>query len=221
MNERMDKKMTTETMLVHKALAELKILDARIINEIEDGTFCIANQHSNQKIKGVAVGDYKRIMQGDYDKVSDLIKRRKAIKQAVVLSNAVTKVVIGDKEYTVAEAIEMKNHGINSELKLLKELKAQYGFAQRTISDKNGESLEKSAENYVIGLYGSKDGKTNVEEYEKTKKAFIESRTYDLIDPIDILEEINGLQDYIDSFTSEVDAALSVSNAITEITIEY
>lgn len=213
--------MTTETMLVHKALAELKILDARIINEIEDGTFCIANQHSNQKIKGVAVGDYKRIMQGDYDKVSDLIKRRKAIKQAVVLSNAVTKVVIGDKEYTVAEAIEMKNHGINSELKLLKELKAQYGFAQRTISDKNGESLEKSAENYVIGLYGSKDGKTNVEEYEKTKKAFIESRTYDLIDPIDILEEINGLQDYIDSFTSEVDAALSVSNAITEITIEY
>lgn len=217
----MDKKMTTETMLVHKALAELKILDARIINEIEDGTFCIANQHSNQKIKGVAVGDYKRIMQGDYDKVSDLIKRRKAIKQAVVLSNAVTKVVIGDKEYTVAEAIEMKNHGINSELKLLKELKAQYGFAQRTISDKNGESLEKSAENYVIGLYGSKDGKTNVEEYEKTKKAFIESRTYDLIDPIDILEEINGLQDYIDSFTSEVDAALSVSNAITEITIEY
>lgn len=213
--------MTKETMLVHKALAELKILDVRIINEIEDGTFCIANQHSNQKLKGVAVADYKRVMQGDYDKVSDLIKRRKAIKQAVVLSNAVTKVVIGDKEYTVAEAIEMKNHGLEFEIELLKELKAQYSFAQRTISDKNGESLEKSAENYVIGLYGSKDGKTNVEEYEKTKNAFIESRTYDLIDPINILEKINDLQDYIDNFTSEVDAALSVSNAITEITIEY
>ena len=122
--------MTTKKMTVHKALAELKIVDDRIVSAINGGTYCVANKHSNEKIKGVPVEDYKAVMQGYYDKATDLIKRRNAIKRAVVLSNATTKVSINGVEYTVAEAIEMKNHGVEFDEKMLDVLNKQYNKAQ-------------------------------------------------------------------------------------------
>ena len=42
-----------------------------------------------------------------------------------------------------------------------------------------------------------------------------------MIDPIKILDKINSLEESISSFRAEVDAALSTSNAITEIEISY
>ena len=168
--------MTTEKMTIHKALAELKILDARIISAINGGTYCIAYMHSNEKIKGVPVKEYEGVMQGYYDKATDLIKRRNAIKRAVVLSNATTKVSINGIEYTVAEAIEMKNHGVEFDEKMLSTLKKQYDKAQAEILKQNGDDLEKRAEQYVIGIYGSKEGKTNTDDFEKTKKDFIKQK---------------------------------------------
>lgn len=213
--------MTTEKMTVHKALAELKIVDDRIVSAINGGTYCVANKHSNDKIKGVPLEEYKGTMQGCYDKVVDLIKRRNAIKRAVVLSNATTKVNINGVEYTVAEAIEMKNHGVEFDDMLYRTLNNQYLKAQAEILKQNGDDLEKRAEQYVIGIYGSKEGKTNTDDFEKTKKDFITANSYELIDPIKILDKINSLEESISSFRAEVDAALSTSNAVTEIEISY
>lgn len=212
---------TTEKMSIHKALAELKLLDNRIHSAINCGTYCVANKHSNEKIHGIPVKDYEVIMEGYYNKATDLIKRRNAIKRAVVLSNATTKVKINDVEYTVAEAIEMKNHGVEFDELMLQELQKQYNKAQAEILKQNGTDLEKRAEQYVIGIYGSKDGKTNTDDFEKTKKDFITSQTFELIDPIKILDKINALEESINAFKAEVDACLSTSNAITEIEINY
>ena len=41
--------MVTEKMTVHKALAELKLLDDRIKKAISGGIYCAANKHSNEK----------------------------------------------------------------------------------------------------------------------------------------------------------------------------
>lgn len=217
----MVKIMTQETMTIHKALAELKLLDNRITSAINNGTYCVANKHSNEKIKGVSVEEYKKIMQSDYDKATDLIKRRNAIKRAVVLSNATTKVKINDVEYTVAEAIEMKNHGVDFDEELHLRLQTQYLKAQSEILKQNGKDLEDRAEKYVIGIYGSKEGKTSTDDFEKVKKEFITSNSFELVDPIKILDKINALEESINAFKAEVDAALSVSNAVTEIVINY
>lgn len=214
--------MTTERMTIHKALSESKILDSRIDGAIYEGIYCLANKHSNNKIKGVGIEDYKKVMQGHYDKATDLIARNNAIKKAVVLSNAVTKVKIGDVEYTVAEAIWMKNHGIEHKEELLAKLKQQYSKAQVDIEKNNGKELDERAEKYAIGLYGgTKDVKVDPEDIEKTKKEFIKANQYELLDPIGILAKIEDLEKEIDSFKSEVDSILSTSNAITEIEISY
>lgn len=207
-------------MTIHKALCELKILDSRINNAISSARFCLANKHSNEKVNGVTVEEYQETMKASYNKASDLIRRREAIKRAVVLSNAKTIVKIGGKEYTVAEAIEMNNHGIDLKLQLKNAMKKQYDSAMTAIISKNSVVDDKATE-YVVGLFGQKESKTANEEYEKARKSYIEANTMELIDPVNILEKIEALEVEIADFTTEVDSALSVSNALTEITVEY
>ena len=90
--------MTNEKMTVHKALCELKTLDARIQKGIQQNPFVFANKHANSKVAGVNVGDYCKEILASYQSVNDLIARRDAIKRAVTLSNATVTVTIGGKE---------------------------------------------------------------------------------------------------------------------------
>lgn len=213
--------MQKETMTVHKALAELKLLDNRIEKAITDGIYCVANKHSNDKINGIPLDEYVKTMQGRYDKAVDLINRRKAIKNAVVLSNAVTKVTVADVEYTVAEAIEMKNHGVEFDTLLMTHMKKHYDMAQMQIKQQNGKDLEERADQYVTAIYGQKEGKTNTADIEKVKADFLTANQYELVDPLHVLDKMEDLEKKINDFMAEVDSSLSVSNALTEITIEY
>lgn len=213
--------MQKETMSVHKALAERKTLESRINSLINTSRFINVNKHSNGKIEGLPVEDYKKMLQGAWDKATDLIKRQEAINRAVTLSNAVTKVKIGEDEYTVAEAIWMKNHGMESYQDLKRRIETQHAQAISALSEKNGKELEERAEKYVTSVYGDKESKTSTDNIEKLRRDFVANQSYDLIDPIKAQEKIEWLEKKINDFMMEVDASLSVSNAVTEITIEY
>lgn len=135
--------MTTEKMTIHKALAELKTMDARIAKAIHETPYVLAVKHSAEKINGMTVDNFKDKMRSGYQKATNLIARRDAMKRAVVLSNATTKVKIGDNEYTVAEAIEMKNHGMEFKSDLLRQMNSAYTAAQNELVRNGGEALEK------------------------------------------------------------------------------
>lgn len=217
--------MTTEKITIHKALAELKTIDDRIAKAIRDTTYVLAVKHSAEKINGKTVQNFKEDMRSGYQKVTDLIARRDAMKRAVVLSNATTKVQIGDAEYTVAEAIEMKNHGMEFRSALLRQMNAAYVTAQNELNRNGGEALEKKAEQYVLAVIAAqpKDSKMSVdsEAMKALRKTYIENNTYDLVDPMDIAKVIENLDAEINEFNAEVDAALSVSNALTVIEFKY
>lgn len=212
--------MNTEKMTVHRALAELKTLDARIQKAISVGCYCFANKHSNTKVNGIDINEFVENMKDNYKSIKTLINRRNAMKKAVVLSNAVTEVEIAGVKYRVAEAIEMKNHGMDNYQILVNAIARNRAVAQEAIDKYNGDILEKKADDYVVGLYGSKEKATGIEA-EATRKAYIEANTYDFIDPLDIVSVQNKLEETIANFNAEVDAALSVSNAITEIEFTY
>lgn len=217
--------MTTEKMTVHKALAELKTMDDRIMKSIRDNTYVLAVKHSAEKINGMSVANFKEKMRSGYQKATDLIARRDAMKRAVVLSNATTKVQVGENEYTVAEAIEMKNHGMEFRNALLRQMNSAYVTAQNELARNSGETLEKKAEKYVLDVIAAqpKDSKMTVDsEAMKTlRKTYIENNTYDLVDPLDVAKIMETLDAEINEFNAEVDAALSVSNALTVIEFEY
>lgn len=213
--------MTSEKMTVHKALCELKTLDSRITKCVNDTQYVFANKHSNAKVNGMSVSAYCEEIKAGYQRVNDLMNRRNAIKRAIVLSNATTIVTVGGKEYTVAEAIEMKNHGVPLMQSLLKRMERDNRAARNEANDNNGEMLEMRADEYIKSLYGSTDMKNISDEIKKVRADFIAAQTYEIVDPINIKDEMGKLEDNINSFMVDIDSALSVSNALTEITIEY
>ena len=77
-------------MTIHHALAELKLVDNQIIKLTNDITFVIANKHSNTKIGGMTKEEYKKEVKSKYDRLRALIKRHRAIKAAILESNATT-----------------------------------------------------------------------------------------------------------------------------------
>lgn len=216
--------MATYTMTVHKALAELKVLGARIEKEIGRATFVTTNQHANTKIAGKSVTDYMTAMKADYQSISDLIARRSAIKRAVTISNATTTLTINHDgkviEMTVAEAIEFKTAGIEYKQRLLNAITRQYNNAVVEQERNNGENLENRANDYIHGLFGGKEKEIDSKAVDSSRDSFIKNNTLDLIDPIGAAEVIKKLSDEIDFFNSEVDAALSVSNATHNITFD-
>ena len=216
--------MTHETMTVHKALAELKIIDDRILNAINNVAFIDSVKNGTKKINGVSVDAYKESIKSCYQKANDLINRRNALKRAVVMSNATTKVTIGDREYTVAEAIDMKNNGMNGMRCMLNTLSRQYRDATYKFNCNSGESLEEKANQYVMNILGSQGGsadKTDAKQVQALHDAFIANNEFIMIDPLNVEKCIDDVQNKIAEFETEVDAALSVSNAVTTIDIEY
>ena len=212
--------MIHEKMTVHKALAELKTLDDRINSEITGSVFVRANRHNNMKIFGKTIPDFMADTESSYQSVKALINRRNAMKRAVVLSNAITKVNIGGVEYTVAEAIEMNNHGMENLVDLRDYLREQYSSVKRMVESENGDKLVKACENYIQATFGTKE-KINNPDIEMAQKVYMTNNTYDIVTGLDIEEVIKELTDRIDAFKAEVDSALSVSNALTVIEFDY
>ena len=212
--------MIHEKMTVHKALAELKTLDDRINSEITGSVFVRANRHNNMKIFGKTIADFMADTESSYQSVKALINRRNAMKRAVVLSNAVTKVEIGGVEYTVAEAIEMNNHGMENLVGLRNCLREQYSSVKRMVESENGDKLVKACENYIQATFGTKE-KINNPDIEMAQKVYMTNNTYDIVTGLDIEKVIKELTDRIDAFKAEVDSALSVSNALTVIEFDY
>ena len=213
--------MTTETMNIHQALVELKTLEKRIEAAIKEGEWVVANKHSNGKIGGIDLKEYMENMKSRHQKVTSLIARAEAIKRAVVNSNAVTKVVIAGKEYTVAEAIEMKNHGIERLRTLVNRMTYDYNNAKYAADRANGEELQRRADDYIKTMIGNTDVKGMTEEVKRMREEFIKAQTVELVDPIGVLKQIELLNEQITSCEVNVDAALSVSNALTTIAITY
>lgn len=213
--------MTTEKMTVHEALCELKTLDSRIDKAINGSVFVFANKHANTKVSGLGIDKYCEEIKSGYQSANALIARRDAIKRAVTLSNATTKVTVNDKEFTIAEAIEMKNHGIPILQKLLKKLDMDNQKARRAADTSNGDYLEARADEYVKSLYGNVDMKGAGDEIKKVRADFIAAQTTEVVDPLGVVAEMERLSKLIDGFSVKIDSALSVSNALTEITVEY
>lgn len=211
----------TENMTAHKALSELKVLDARIAKEVDSATFCVANKHSNTVVRGVPIADFSNQAKDSLKGIMTLISRRTAIKRALTRSNASTKVSIGGKEYTVAEAIDMKNVGVEYLNTLCLRLEQQFNSARNAADRENGDKLEQRADTYIQSLYQNADKKNLSEEVRKVREDFMTAQTVEVLDPVNAAKVVAELRDEIDAFMSEVDSQISVANALTTFEVKY
>lgn len=119
----------------------MKLLDKRIKTVMNSAAF-VDFAIGEKAVNGYTSNkEYEDKVQSAYQSVKDLMKRRNDIKSAIVLSNAMTRVKIADKEYTVAEAIERKT-SIQYEVQLMQKMKNEYTKAVNNIQRINEEVKE-------------------------------------------------------------------------------
>ena len=159
--------------------------------------------------------DFEKLSKSSVQSISDLLKRRKAIKQKVSLANATTKVTVGKEEYFIAEAIERKQ-SIANDINFLNTLKQQLIRTESDVNAKNA-NMEQKIDSLLSDKMSSEKSKgEEVIEFQKSYRALNETKIFDTID---IRSLIDKLEKEIEDFQSNVDFALSEINTITTIEI--
>jgi hypothetical protein len=206
--------MTVVNMSVHRGLSELKLYTNKIETSLNT-TFVVANKASNKMIGGLTIDEVTSAIKGNFDKVVDLIENRKRIKDAIVRSNAATKVKINGVEMTVAEAIERKA-SIDLDKDLLNTLQRQFQ-QQNGVVDNNNNQLPAKLETFLAATLGDKPTNDDVKALTQT---YNDGNKYVLIDPAKIQTYIAKLTNDIQEFESQVDYTLSESNAVTFLDVD-
>lgn len=208
-----------EKMLITQALNELKTLDARINRGINKADFIEAAKISDSNIiPGVSKEEFRKEAEASYASIQDLIKRRRAIKSAIMLSNAKTTVEINGEEMTVAEAIDLKKAIKYQEL-LLHKMRLQKDECIRKVTNANMK-MDQQIDAMLSTMYG-KDCKDKItaDQYDNVAGPYKLANEYGPEDPLKISKKIEELENYIEEFKSKVDAKLQISNCVT--TIEF
>ena len=201
-----------QTMSVTQALAELKLLDKRINKALDYVTWADVKT----KAHPVDTERFAKTVRAQYQSFTDLVKRRDAIKRAVVTANATTRVKVGAWEGTVAEAIEYKT-SIAYKKRLLDEMRSQMIRAREKFQEQQ-EAVDGRLEKLLHSELG-KDVKTSPETITALTNSFRENNKVELVDPLDLTGCIVALEDEIEAFETNVDWVLSETNGKTMISV--
>lgn len=213
--------MNKVTMNIQEALGKIKLLEKKYEKTLNEGDFATAVKPNDTKVSGVQLEDWKTNQKARYDSLTDILAEINAIKCALNQSNAQTKVKIGGKEYTVAEAIYMKQNGVGYKKTLLKKLRENFDRINLFVNTKNEQTIQE-AERFVIQMYGGDKAAVTASTSSADEiDNYYNRRKYDILDPISVLIKIKELEKEIDDFENEVDNVLSVSNATTLIEVEF
>jgi hypothetical protein len=210
--------MADQSLTILRALNEVSLLNKRIEKALAERSVFLSFSIGKKAPVGFkTVAEVEENIKSRYQKITDLIKRRTAIKSAIVASNATTSVTINKETITVAAAIERKQ-SIGFETKLLSNLTNSSAVINRKIEQHNAE-VDRSVEALIAQAFGSKNAKITKEEHDAIAVPFRESRIAESIDPIGIKKAIDDLEDSINEFERNIDNVLTESNAVTKITV--
>lgn len=212
------KEVKAEKITLHKALGELKLIDKKIEKRIKEFA-PVGINIKGKLVDGVAKeDDFRKDVTGNYDSIIQLIERKIKLKAAIVKANGLTMVKVGEKEMTIADAINRKKI-IDAKKELLKTIIAKFNRMVDEMNRRN-DTLNQRLDTHLIGLLGKeKASKPDDADVTKNTEVFRELNEWMLCDPINAKQTSESLDKEIDEFESEVDYALSEINSTTFIVI--
>ncbi len=199
------------SLTVTRGLAELTLLRKRINKLVENTTFI------STKTSGKAWKDHVEETKAHWQAIADLNRRYTDIKFAILRSNANTKVTICGDEYTIAEAIALKDMNSMQE-NLLLTLKQQRMLVLNQL-EQNDNDVRRKLDN-ILELNFKKDKKVDEHDIKTITEAYLKNNKVKTVDPLNLDKEIERLEKQLEEFKGEVDFVLSESNALTKLTLE-
>lgn len=205
------------TYTVTEALAKLKLTNKKIENATSQVLIGYTVTGGN---KTVPPGfrdqeEFKKEVKARLDSAAGLVAFRDKLKKAVVESNARTKVVVGKKEMTVAEAIETKA-SIKNRKALCLHLTNNLMMMKTRVATHNA-SLDGKADEHVSKTFGASAATVPEADRAACREAYLKNNTAYLVTHDSLESYTDQLRDEIEDFEMNVDVALSVVNARTEI----
>lgn len=209
--------MEKQKMTIHRALSELKLIDAKIVKQTTELIPSGYYQKGKLVMGYMKEEEFNEAAQSKYDSIINLINRKVDIKSAIVLANSITDVTVGGKSMTIADAITYKGV-IAFKQALIATLKQKHLKAVGDLNN-NNNIVEQNVQRLLEATFGKENVKVGKEDVEAVRKPYIEANTFFLLDPLGADKKIAELEKEVAEFQAEVDAVLSEINAVTFIEI--
>lgn len=204
-----------EKMTIHRALSELKLIDAKI----EKAIAAVNPSGIYQKDKLIngqtKEEEFEKDAKGYYDQALSLIARKTMIKSAIVQSNGKATVVIAEKTMTVADAINAKAT-VKFKKTLIQSLVGRHRAVVANMNN-NNTLVQQNVQKLLEAALGKDAVKAGKDDVESIRKPYLEANEFHMFDPLAVNKKIEHLEKEIGEFEADVDAVLSESNAVTFI----
>lgn len=211
-------------LLITQALDERDLLVKKINSKIERIDFVDGKKRNEEKViqQVITKEDFCKKVKTSYQQIQDLIKRYQKIDEAIITSNANTYIETSFGTYSVAVALSMRNrlrelNAIDFETILRNKMEENY-YEVLELKNLRNRRLEEDAEKMRLSILG-KDGKYKDDKPLSVVDAYISENTVELIDPLNVLDEIESLKDKHTTLLSELETKIKISNATTFIEI--
>lgn len=211
-------------LLITQALDERDLLVKKINSKIEIIDFVDGKKRNEEKViqQVITKEEFCKKVKTSYQQIQDLIKRYQKIDEAIITSNANTYIETSFGTYSVAVALSMRNrlrelNAMDFETILRNKMEENY-YEVLELKDLRNRRLEEDAEKMRLSILG-KDGKYKDDKPLSVVDAYISENTVELIDPLNVLDEIESLKDKHTTLLSELETKIKISNATTFIEI--
>lgn len=230
MNEELDGQVIAQDMTVYSALNKRKIYLDKLNKLSSSGTpYCDAVQANAVDINGMTIEAFTNKCKSNYDKGVAILRNFFALNAAITVSNALTHLTIGERDYTVTEAI-VRYDRLNAETEFLNNIAKSVANAQAMISKQNADKLsERAISDYVVKMLANcnmqvTEANAQDEQILNLQKRFredyIAANTYQIIDPYDLSSKIEAMMDELREFRDKFNEAINICNMQTVITVD-
>ena len=216
----------TEKMLMMQALDERDLLVKTINDKIEKIKLVDVKKRNEETTADnrISIEEFSKNTESDYQQITDLIERYQRLDAAIIASNAATWIETKYGKYTVSDAIALRNRlkgeGIYSvdtsfESSIIEQFRKQYQNAIM-VADAKNKNIERQAEEMRMSILG-KDSKTKEFKPLEVVDAYIKENTTEIIDPLGAKKKMQELLEKTETWLSELNTRIKVSNATTFI----
>ena len=216
----------TEKMLMTQALDERDLLVKKINDKIEKIKLVDVKKRNEETTADnrISVEEFSKNAESAYQQITDLIERYQRLDAAIIASNAATWIETIYGKYTVADAIALRNRlkgeGVYSvdasfESSIIEQFRKQYQNAIM-VADAKNKNVERQAEEMRMSILG-KDSKTKELKPLDVVDAYVKEYTTEIIDPLGAKKKMQELHEKIETWLSELNTRIKVSNATTFI----
>ena len=211
--------MSKVELTLYQALEKKKILEKRVNKVRGNELVGIRKKHIEETITGVPLADVKAAMEENLASSVSLVNNYITLKAAINEANAVTKVTIAGKEYTIANAIA-RYRGLDNEEYLYRNMLSNVVNAKNKVELTNQKYLSpESISRYVSNILG--DSKKDEALIAATEQRYREANEVEWYDPLDTEKLATEKIEEIELFREEFHSVLTTANCNTVITVEF